>query len=212
MRKAIFFDAANTLLHKPGLLPAMQRVLGQRGWDVPLELLARNHRLVSEVIPFPDRTSRGFYEGFNTHFLRSVGIVAGPGLLDEVFAACSYLPWEPFADTAGLAGLGLPMGILSNWDTSLASHLARIDGAGFRWVLGSEEQGVRKPDPAFFARIVQETGLAPDEIVYVGDSLRLDIEPALQAGFAALLIDRDGLYRHGNVDRIDSLAELGARL
>jgi FMN phosphatase YigB (HAD superfamily) len=210
--QAVFFDAANTLLHKPGLYPAMQGVLAARGIEVPLPVLAARHRLVSEIVLFPDTTSRDFYAEFNGHFVRSLGILPEPELLDALFAACSYLPWQPFADTTALAALHLPLGVLSNWDTSLPAKLAAIEGVRFAFVLGSAEQGVRKPDPRFFAKVMQSTGLDAAEIVYVGDSLKLDIEPALRAGMRAVLLDRDDLYRHGHVMRISSLDQLGAFL
>jgi HAD superfamily hydrolase (TIGR01493 family) len=129
-----------------------------------------------------------------------------------LFSACTYLPWEPFADTVALAGFRLPMGVLSNWDRSLPEKLASIENVRFDWILGSADQGVRKPDPAFFAKVMQSTGLAPADIIYVGDSLKLDIEPALRAGMRAILVDRDDLYRHGNVERVSSLDQIGTYL
>jgi HAD superfamily hydrolase (TIGR01493 family) len=209
---AIFLDVANTLLHKPGLYPAIQSVLRVRGIDIPLPTIIDRHRLVSEVVLFPDKTSQDFYVEFNGHFLRSLGIVPESSLLDALFSACTYLPWEPFADTAVLAGLPVPLGILSNWDASLPEKLGAIENARFQWILGSADQGVRKPDPRFFARIMESTGIEPAEILYVGDSVKLDIEPALRAGIRAVLVDRDGLYPHGNAMRITSIDQLGALL
>jgi len=210
--KALIFDAANTLLHKPALYPAIAGVLAKYGVDIPLDFLAARHRLVSEVVLFPDTTSKDFYHEFNAHFLRSLGIASNTELLDAMFAACTYLPWAPFADTAALSGMTLPMGVLSNWDSTLRDKLAHIEGVNFEWVLGSAEVGVRKPDPLFFEKAVTATGVGASEIVYVGDSIRLDIEPALRAGMQAILVDRDHLYVNGNVPRIDSLDQLIAHL
>ena len=210
--KALFFDAANTLLHKPRLYPAMQAVLQARGVDVPLPTLVDRHRLLSEVVLFPDKTSRDFYSEFNSHLLRALGVVPEPALLEEIFTACSYLPWQPFADTVALNEFRVPLGVLSNWDTSLPEKLTGVENVQFQWILGSAHQGVRKPDPRFFAKVVEATGLQADEILYVGDSMKLDIEPALRAGMRAVLVDRDDLHRHGNVVRIGSLHELGAHL
>jgi HAD superfamily hydrolase (TIGR01493 family) len=210
--KALIFDAANTLLHKPALYPAIAGVLATRGIDIPLDILAARHRLVSEVVLFPDTTSQDFYREFNAHFLRSIGVASNPELLDALFAGCTYLPWAPFDDTAALTGITLPMGVLSNWDSSLGDKLASIEGVRFEWMLGSAEVGVRKPDPRFFAKAVTATGVAASDIVYVGDSIRLDIEPALRAGMQAILVDRDNLFVNGNVPRIDSLDQLTAYL
>jgi len=206
--RAVFFDAANTLLDKPQLIPAMAGALLVHGLELPETELARRHRWLSEVITFPDTTSREFYAEFNATLLRSFGISPAPALLEAIFDACSYLPWAAFPDTATLARIGLPRGVLSNWDSSLPDKLALIAGVTFDWVLGSDQQGVRKPNPEFFRRAIDATGLAADEIVFVGDSLRLDIEPALSLGMSAYLIDRDGLYPQASVPRVASLDEL----
>jgi HAD superfamily hydrolase (TIGR01509 family) len=80
-------------------------------------------------------------------------------------------------------------------------------------VLGSSERwGIAKPAPEFFARIFSETGLAPDEIAYVGDRVDNDVEPALAAGMVAVHVRR-GPWGHLHEPppgalRIGSLAEL----
>lgn len=206
--KAIFFDAANTLLHKPGLYPAINRVLLNHGVTVPHKKLLATHRFLSEVTIFPDLTSRGFYRDFNSHLLRSFGVVPTDELVDALFSACTYLPWTPFPDTDQLASIKLPMGILSNWDTSLQKKLSLIANTRFDWILGSAEQGARKPDPDFFNKIFRATGLEAGEIIYVGDSMRLDVEPALSLGMNAILLDRDDLYPSSNVPRIKCLGEV----
>ena len=40
----------------------------------------------------------------------------------------------------------------------------------------SEEVGAMKPSPAIFAHATEAAGVAPDEILYVGDSLHSDVE------------------------------------
>jgi HAD superfamily hydrolase (TIGR01549 family) len=207
--RAIFFDVANTLLHKPGLYPAMERVLRRHGIEVPTATLVERHRLLLDVVEFPDRTSREFYKGFNSHVLRSLGASPTEELLDELFSACAYLPWAPFADDVHLATIKTSVGILSNWDASLAERLALIGDVRFDWVLGSAEQGTRKPNADFFQKVLSATGLDAGEIAYVGDSMRLDIEPALRLGMNAVLIDRDELYPHATVPRIATLSEIG---
>lgn len=210
--KAVFFDVANTLLHKPGLYPAMLGTLRAHGADVPARLLLERHRLLSEIVMFPDRTSRHFYDEFNAHLLRSLGIAPTDSLLDDLFSACSYLPWEAFPDTSELESLALPIGILSNWDASLQERLSMLDPISPRWIFGSSQQRLRKPDPAFFRLAIDAAGIPPGEIAVVGDSLRLDIEPALRLGMQAFLVDRDDLYPTATVQRIRHFGEIGALL
>jgi HAD superfamily hydrolase (TIGR01549 family) len=113
---------------------------------------------------------------------------------------------------ASLSNVRLPLGVLSNWDRSLPDKLQSLTDLSFRWILGSEDQQLRKPDPAFFARVLQAADCPARHIVYVGDSVRLDVEPAMQMGMRAYLIDRDDLYPHGNLPRLRSFSELGALL
>jgi FMN phosphatase YigB (HAD superfamily) len=206
--KAVFFDVANTLLHKPDLYPTMQGVFRAHGADVPMSVLIERHRLLSEVIPFPDRTSRDFYQEFNQHLLLSFGLVPDPAFVHDLYLACRGLEWAPFPDVPHLDCVTVDVGILSNWDTSLGERLGLVGILQPRWVFGSEQSMVRKPDRRFFEMAVAATGLAPEEIAYVGDSPRLDIVPGLEIGLRAILIDREDLYPYGGYARIRSFAEL----
>jgi FMN phosphatase YigB (HAD superfamily) len=84
----------------------------------------------------------------------------------------------------------------------------------------SEEWGVQKPSPDFFAQIVRISGVSPVEIAYVGDRLDNDVLPAKTAGMLSVFLHRGpwGLIHslrpdaaHADI-RIDSLAELPNRL
>ena len=82
-------------------------------------------------------------------------------------------------------------------------------GSAARW-------GVSKPQPGFFARLVEEAGVPPEKIAYVGDRVDNDILPALAAGLVAVHVRRGpwGLL-HETPDGavgIRSLAELLAVL
>jgi HAD superfamily hydrolase (TIGR01549 family) len=50
--------------------------------------------------------------------------------------------------------------------------------------------GVSKPDPAFFARVIDAAGEAPGSIAYVGDRMDNDVLPARAAGMVAVLLRR----------------------
>jgi FMN phosphatase YigB (HAD superfamily) len=50
--------------------------------------------------------------------------------------------------------------------------------------------GVAKPDPAFFARVADEVGAAPEHIAYVGDRMDNDVLPARRAGMLAVHLRR----------------------
>ena len=58
---------------------------------------------------------------------------------------------------------------------------------------------------------IDKIGLKADEILYIGDSLKLDIIPALEVGFEVCLIDRDAYYKQSKY-RINSFKDLILKL
>ena len=81
----------------------------------------------------------------------------------------------------------------------------------------SEELGVSKPDPAFFARALELTGVSdPAQMAYVGDRVDNDVIPSASAGIHAIWIRRGpwGTIQRlpkeleGRVQVVDSLMEL----
>jgi HAD superfamily hydrolase (TIGR01549 family) len=210
--KAIFFDVAHTLLEKPTVMPTMHTVLEKHGVTVPIHELRARHAILMEAVEFPDRTDHVFYRKFNAAVVRALGAIPTSELLDDLFAAATYQPWIPYQDVATLERIALPKGILSNWDESLEEKISGSLDFDFRWILGSAAQRFRKPDPAFFHLIMEATGLQASEIAYVGDSMKLDIEPATRLGFRAILIDRESLFPYSPLPRIGSLTELESML
>jgi len=83
-------------------------------------------------------------------------------------------------------------------------------------VASAASWGVQKPDPAFFAHVVELAGVAPEKIAYVGDRVDNDVRPAIAAGMVAVHIKR-GPWGHlqappASAIRIRSLDELPAVL
>ena len=60
----------------------------------------------------------------------------------------------------------------------------------FDAVVVSGDIGVKKPDPAIFTPALEQTGLATDEAIFVGDSPEDDIAGARAAGLRPVLIQR----------------------
>ncbi|MBX2985072.1 MAG: HAD family hydrolase [Bacteroidia bacterium] len=203
----ILFDAANTLIHKPLLFTKVKEVLSKFGFRVEIENLRKNHKLISELIIFPDRTSKEFYMTFNKEWLNSLGIITPKAMLDAIYSACSYLPWEKFEDTDVLKELDNKYAVLSNFHGGLNSILEKHFGSLFQELLVSENEELRKPDIEFYLRAISKLKINPKEIIYIGDSIKLDLEPALLVGMNAYLIDRYNDYPYCS-QRLNSLYEL----
>jgi FMN phosphatase YigB (HAD superfamily) len=206
--KIYLFDLANTLLYKPSFYDRFIEILEQEGIAIPLPDFMAKHRWLSEIILFPDKTSREFYQEFNAKLLLSIGVQPKQQLLDDIFAACTYLPWQAFEDTHVLGDLKHPKAILSNWDESVKEKVESFFPDQFAAVFGSALSGVRKPDVAFFQKAIDELNVSPPEITYVGDSLKLDIFPALDLEINAILIDRNNDYPFYRGKKMHSLEEL----
>lgn len=203
----VLFDAANTLIHKPSLWYSLQSVLEKNGYKVSTNKLQLHHKLLSEFINFPDRTSEDFYNSFNTEILMSFGILPSQEILKDLFKACSYLPWEKFSDTVFLDLFDLPIGVLSNFNNTLPDILSKLFGNLFSNIIVSETLQIRKPDTKFYEYAAEKIGVPPDKILYIGDSLKLDIIPAKSVGFQTLLIDRLNIFSSAE-HSLDNLANL----
>jgi HAD superfamily hydrolase (TIGR01549 family) len=85
--------------------------------------------------------------------------------------------------------LGLRVGIVGNQTTAL-EQWARDAALPADVLSSSASLGVRKPDPAFFERVVELAGCAPRELAYVGDRVDNDVLPAASAGLVAVHVRR----------------------
>jgi HAD superfamily hydrolase (TIGR01549 family) len=207
MIQYIFFDVAGTLLAKPTLYSIIQNTLRDFGHELGLDEIKNKHKLLSEVIHFPDRTDVAFYEKFNSELLYLLGIIPEEALVNSIFKKCTYLPWQAFDDTQILKELPLPMGVISNFNTSLKDKLKQFFGPVFQDVLVSEELGVAKPNIEFYQKALEKIPFDAHEVLYVGDSIKLDLEPASKLGFKVLIIDRDNFYPNSK-NKISSLTEI----
>jgi putative hydrolase of the HAD superfamily len=207
MIKYIFFDVAGTLLGKPSLFEKIQNTLNDFGYNVSLDEIKIKHKLLSEVIHFPDRTDENFYKKFNSDLIYLFGIVPSEELVNAVFKNCTYLPWEAFEDTSVLNDLKLPIGVISNFNTTLKEKLNKFFGPVFSDVLVSEELGIAKPNIEFYKRALERVSYEANDVLYIGDSIKLDLEPAARLGFKTLIVDRDNFYPNLE-NRISSLEEI----
>jgi HAD superfamily hydrolase (TIGR01549 family) len=118
-----------------------------------------------------------------------------------------------------LVAAGYRVAVLANQPASRSAELRAL-GIQPEVLAMSDEIGVAKPDPAFFARALELMGNAPPErVAYVGDRVDNDVLPAIAAGLRAVWLRRgpwgviqllpDGA---GPVVVIGSLGELAERI
>lgn len=116
---------------------------------------------------------------------------------------------------AELRAAGLRVVVAGN-QTARAGELLRALDIPADLIATSGEWGLAKPEPAFFARLVELAGVPPQQIVYVGDHPANDVGPAAGAGLRTAHLRRgpwghlwSGTSEAAAADwRIDSLHDL----
>jgi putative hydrolase of the HAD superfamily len=90
----------------------------------------------------------------------------------------------------GLRERGLHLAIVSNIDEEQLAHLTVLAGiaSAFDHMISSEAARSCKPDPAIFELALERAGCAPEEALFVGDTLRQDVEGANRVGMRSVLL------------------------
>ncbi len=84
-----------------------------------------------------------------------------------------------------------PLAVLSNADDRYLDATIRHNGWRFGTVVSSESARAYKPDPRIFAAFCAQAGVAPERVLYVGDSPYDDVHGAKLEGMQAVLLRRD---------------------
>jgi putative hydrolase of the HAD superfamily len=220
--RAVFFDAVGTLIHpEPSAAEVYARVgqsLGSRldvaniaarfsaafrrqeeidrdrGWSTnEAREVARWRAIVAEVLDDVSDPESCFDAHF-THFRRHEAWRCDP---------------DAAATLAGLDAKGYVLGLASNFDSRLENVLAGLPPLRpLRHVVISSLVSWRKPAPQFFRRLVDVAGLAPGQILYVGDDYENDYVGASNAGLQVLLLDPRGEEPIPSDARLHRLSDL----
>lgn len=148
----------------------------------------RWRKIVAEV--FPDVVGESLFADLWRHFSRPEHW----RLVEDAAAG-----WQALAEG------GLVVGVASNFDARLRTILDGLPlaPAAGEHVFISSEIGFRKPRREFFGAIERRLGLAPGELLLVGDDPANDFHGARRCGWEAVLVGRGGT---------GSLAALAERL
>jgi len=126
------------------------------------------------------------------------------GATDQALDACAreiYDEWarshhfELYDDVpaalGALTAAGLKIGLISNSHRPLDEFQSHFELRNFiSAAVSSAEHGYMKPHPSIFLSALAELDVAPGEAVMVGDSLRHDVEGALNVGMRAIWLQR----------------------
>jgi putative hydrolase of the HAD superfamily len=217
---AILFDAADTLIE---LVPTPPDLLS-RGWlgaeGAPSagDVLAAMSAIGAEG-RWPDyEADPAARLAIWTEFFReTLHRSGGADSVDAARRAAKYA-LEPrnyrcYPDVrsclARLRAAGHQTGLVSNFELWLRDILdAHELSALFDTVVISAEVGVQKPELEIFAIACARLGRRPGDCVFVGDSIRVDVQASAAAGMSPILIDRYDRFVDFDGPRIRTLEPL----
>ena len=85
--------------------------------------------------------------------------------------------------------------VISNSDGHVSKRLADVALADyFEAIYDSKLVGFSKPDPTIFQVALTDCGVAPEEMIYVGDFYDIDVIGAARAGVHCVLLDPVGAW------------------
>lgn len=128
-------------------------------------------------------------------------------------------PYPGVAKTlAALRNQGYPMALVT--DAEHPDALLRLDKCGlsrfFDTMVTYDKVGVKKPAPDPFLAALKAVGATPEEVLFIGDSPRRDIEPCARLGIRTVYArygdrfskTRDTIAADFVIDRMDELLRI----
>ncbi len=208
--RAIFFDVGETLVDE-----TRQWALWADWLQVPRPRFFAAFRAVIERGDHHRRVFEEVAPGVDINAAATLREAAGQGYRIE---RRDFYP-DALPCLRALKAEGYLVGIAGNQPEGAEAALKACD-LGVDFIASSAGWGIAKPDPRFFEKIIELTGLAPRQTAYVGDRLDNDILPAREAGLLTVFLERGPWGRaHARLPecsradaRIMGLAELPAVL
>ena len=186
--EAVTIDAFGTLVELADPVPALRELLRTRVVERSREEVAQ--AFAAEITYYRAHSIEGRDDESLATLRRDCAAVfldaAGAELSPEEFAphftaALEFRLLDGAADALEqLSTRGLPLGVVSNWDSELPVILERLGiGGYFRAVVTSARAGSPKPAPRIFELALERLDVPAERAVHVGD------DPADEAGARA---------------------------
>jgi putative hydrolase of the HAD superfamily len=207
MFKAIFFDAAGTLIRLTKSVGHHYAVVAERqGLTFDPAALDRAFAQVWRSMPLRPATGepredddKGWWRDLVDRLLDRIEAKIDPLNADTFFeAAYDHFAeagvWELYPEAEETLTTLAPrfeLAIVSNFDGRLRVILEHLAVSKyFRRIFLSSELGADKPDPFIFRRAVELSGRAPSEVLHVGDDPERDWAAASAAGLEVFRLKR----------------------
>ncbi len=138
------------------------------------------------------------------HFQSTADVLA---LSEKMFA---YWRKPPIFEDAKefLEQCQLPVYIVSNIDREDIDAAITYHGLKVAGVFTSEDAKSYKPRKELFELALRETGLKPEEVIHVGDSLSSDVKGACALGIRPIWVNRSGKEIPAKVTAVSRLQDI----
>lgn len=221
----VFFDAGDTLLRAhPSFPELLASICRENGYDVdPAAVADIQERLAPHLVELAHETGIDAPsldpEDSRTYWSHLYRRVTGElGIYDEELVGVLYSrfshpsAYKLFDDVlpclTELKAAGYRLGLISNFEGWLQEMLVEMEvGHLFEVSVISAFEGIEKPDRELYQRALSRAGVSPDAAAHIGDSPRMDVEPASAVGMTTILLDRHGRYPDVPGHRVATLAE-----
>ena len=226
MIEIVFFDAGETLIHPHPSFPELfATVCRGQGHDIAADHVADvQERLAPHLVDLAEETGVEHGPSLSARDSEIFWTFLYRRLLAELDLPDDLAPelYRVFSDSATyrlfddalpvlneLGAAGYRLGLISNFEGWLEKILVEQEvGHLFDTTVISGVEGVEKPDPGIYRLALERSEVDAARTVHVGDSMKLDVEPARSVGINPILIDRAGRYPDADCPTISSLAEL----
>ena len=202
--KAVIFDAYGTLLRDDGLVRIPRQIVADHGLSAGAEEVQRVwselYFEATQLVPF--RTLREIEAHILPRVLRQFDVGADAAPYVELFFRVTTKV-ELYPETSEVLNALGPVrsAIVSNADHE---HVAAWNFTlPVEFVLISEAVRAYKPHRLVFEQALERLGLAPHEVLHVGDSDVDDVKGAKEAGLRVAWVNRDGRARRPDVPAPD---------
>ncbi|WP_459556574.1 HAD-IA family hydrolase [Lacunimicrobium album] len=198
----VVFDAVGTLIApEPSVADAYHEIAAQFGSLLTRDEIQQRFKTVYNRLMTSESRDLATSEDIEHRYWQELVAEVLDDVRDRL--GCFDTLWKHFSqptswkliDRRGellkdLKQAGHNLGMASNFDGRLRAivdgmpELRQIDQL---WI--SSEVGWKKPAPAFYETIIKDTGVRPDQILFIGDEPLNDVEAPRRHGMHALHVD-----------------------
>ena len=218
---AVIFDAGGVfVLPDPTVIAPL---LAPFGGSIDLELHRRAHYAGMAAKSRVDAVEAD-WQVYNETYVATIGVTADMAAMAATLLGRTRSAdlWRyPIAENVNaigeLAARGVPMSVVSNaagqieWVLEWSGVCQRGEGplVAMRTIIDSDVVGIAKPDPQIFEFALVEHSETPrDRILYVGDSVSMDVNGSRAAGLVPVLIDPFDDHDAADFACVKSVADL----